>query len=106
MKDHLKIPVHQTILFCLAIIVACNNPFATRKPQGGGSFTGVAIKPANSAENVLYNLRASFENLSAQDYIYIFSEDFTFSPDPEDSLAFIEEFRTGWDYNRELLFGK
>ena len=63
-----------------------------------------AIKPPNSPENVLFNLESSFEGLSTLDYIGVFSEDFIFSPDPEDSLKFVEDFRSGWDYEKENLF--
>ena len=45
------------------IITYCNNPFSTREPQQPGS-EGAAITPANSPENVLYTLEASFEGLS------------------------------------------
>ena len=82
---------------------SCNNPFSTREPQKPGA-EGAAIKPANSPENVLYNLEASFEGLSIQDYIDVFSEDFVFNPDPEDSLKYQEDFINGWDLEREKEF--
>lgn len=82
---------------------SCNNPFSTRDPEPGVT-DGAMIKPPNSAENVLSNLEASFEGLSIYDYINVFSEDFVFHPDREDSLEYLEDFRNGWDYNREIEF--
>ena len=88
------------------VSLSCNNPFSTRKPQEPDTFGGVAIKPANSPENVLYNLRASFESMSIQDYLDIFSEDFIFNPDPDDSLRYEEEFRNGWGFEDETVFAE
>lgn len=100
----------QNILFAAAVVMgialsicSCNNPFSTRDPENPGS-EGASIKPPNSPENVLYNLEASFEGLSILDYMSIFSEDFTFSPDPEDSLLYLEDFISGWRYENEEEF--
>ena len=98
-------------ILCIAAVIAglmftlssCNNPFSTRDPEDPGS-EGAAIKPPNSPENVLYNLEASFEGLSILDYMSVFSEDFKFNPDPEDSLLYQEDFRNGWDYDKEDEF--
>ena len=87
----------------LILINSCNNPFSSRKPDDPGS-EGAAIKPANSQDNVLYNLEASFEGLSIQDYLDVFSDDFVFNPDPEDSLKYEEDFINGWDLERETEF--
>ncbi|MFC1693417.1 hypothetical protein ACFL1R_07925 [Candidatus Latescibacterota bacterium] len=95
-----------SVLIVLPLITcACNNPFSTReaqKPEEGG----VAIQPANSPENVLYNLEASFEVLSVQDYLDVFSEDFVFNPDPDDSVRFEQDFRNGWDFEKEKIFAE
>ena len=97
---------YQTILpafVFLLLLTACNNPFSTREPEAPGT-DGAAIKPATSPENLLYNLEASFEALSIQDYLNVFSQDFVFNPDPDDSVAYVEDFRGGWDHDRETDF--
>ena len=83
--------------------VSCNNPFKTRTPSEPTS-GGVAIKPANTPENVLYNMRVSFEALSIQDYLDVFSEDFIFNPDTEDSIDHEEQFLSIWNKDREIDF--
>jgi len=85
-------------------VTACNNPFKTREPEVNPNPGGVAIQPANSPENVLYNMKVSFENLSVQDYLDTFSDDFIFVPDPEDSLEYENEFRNTWDKQNEKDF--
>ena len=98
-----------SIAFCTAILLvaaACNNPFQTREPEEPDSTGGAAIKPANSPENVLYNLRASFEGLSIQDYLDVFDDEFTFHPDTDDSLAYEQEFGSVWDIERERTFAE
>ena len=95
-----------TLIMVLVVIWECNNPFSTREPEKPDQYSGVAIKPANTPENVLYNLRASFESLSVQDYIAIFSNDFAFSPHPDDSLLYLEDFRNGWGYDQEKIFAE
>ncbi|MBN1293261.1 MAG: hypothetical protein JXB48_15590 [Candidatus Latescibacteria bacterium] len=84
--------------------MSCNNPFKTRTPVEPPSGGGVAIKPANSPENVLYNMKIAFNNYSIQDYLDVFSEDFVFAPDTEDSIAYEDRFITSWDKNRESEF--
>lgn len=88
------------------IVVSCNNPFSTRKAQDPGDVTGAPIKPATSPENVLYNLKASFESMSIQDYLDIFSEDFVFNPDREDSVMYLEDFRDGWGFEKERTYAE
>ena len=91
------------LLIFYFIALSCNNPFQTRipeKPPPGGA----AIKPANSAENVLYNMRIAFDSLSIQDYLDAFSEDFIFIPDPEDSIEYENDFRTVWNKDRETEY--
>jgi hypothetical protein len=83
--------------------VSCNNPFSTRTPQVPSS-GGVAVKPATTADNVLYNMRVTFEGRSLQDYLDVFSEDFRFNPDPEDSLEYEDRFNTPWNKERENDF--
>ncbi len=83
--------------------VSCNNPFKTRTPPEPTS-GGVAIKPANSPENVLYNMRVAFEALSIQDYLDVFSEDFIFNPDTEDSIGYEVQFLSVWNKDREIDF--
>jgi len=95
--------IPDALLILLILFVSCNNPFNTREPQNPGT-EGVAIKPSNSPENVLYNLKASFEGLSIQDYLDVFSEDFVFHPDPDDSVGYEEDFKNGWDFERETEF--
>lgn len=95
--------IPNVLLVLLLIFDSCNNPFSTREPQKPGS-EGTAIKPANSPENVLYNLGASFEGLSIQDYLDVFSEDFAFHPDPDDSVGYEEDFINGWDFEKETEF--
>ncbi|MFC1511933.1 hypothetical protein ACFL5H_01910 [Candidatus Latescibacterota bacterium] len=93
-----------TITFSMVLaIFACNNPFQTRESEKPGA-GGVAIKPANTPENVLYNLEAAFENLSIQDYLDVFTDDFAFHPDPDDSLLYEQEFIGGWDVEKETMF--
>ena len=104
MKKTFSIFFFSNIIMALVLIITyCNNPFSTREPQKPGS-EGAAIKPANSPENVLYNLEASFEGLSIQDYIDVFSDDFVFNPDPEDSLKYQEDFINGWNLEKEKEF--
>jgi len=86
------------IFYC--ILLSCNNPFQTRTPEKPPP-GGVAIKPANSAENVLYNMRVSFDSLSVQDYLDAFSEDFVFVPDPADSQLYENDFRSVWNKEKE-----
>ena len=85
------------------ILSSCNNPFQTRTPQEPGS-GGVAVKPANTPENVLYNMRVTFEARSVQDYLDVFSDDFVFNPDPEDSIEYEDRFGSVWDKKREIDF--
>ena len=85
------------------LLFACNNPFSTRTPQEPTS-GGVAIRPANTPENVLYNMRVAFEGLSTQDFLDIFSEDFMFNPDPEDSSKYDGEYSSTWNKERETDF--
>ena len=87
-------------------ILSCNNPFSTRNVEKPSDISGAFIKPANSPENVLYNLRATFESMSTQDFIDVFSEDFTFNPDPDDSLLYEVVFRNGWGYDEENTFAE
>ncbi len=94
------------IIAALFIVVSCNNPFGTRKAQNPGDVTGAPIKPATSPENVLYNLKASFESMSIQDYLDVFSEDFVFNPDPDDSLSYAEDFRDGWGFEKERTYAE
>lgn len=96
-------------LFVLAVLLvllaaACNNPFSTRTPETPPSDGGAAILPATSPERVLNNLEESFRAKSIQDYLDVFSEDFIFSPDPKDSLAWEQDYRTRWNLERESDF--
>lgn len=91
------------IVIVAVICAACENPFATRDPEPPAT-GGAAIRPATTPENVLANLEVSFESLSIQDYLDVFSDDFSFHPDPEDSLAYEQEFTSGWDLDRERIF--
>ena len=91
------------IISFVLLIGSCNNPFSTREPEKNTS-EGAAIKSPKSPENVLYNLEAAFEGLSIQDYLDVFSDDFVFHPDPEDSLEYEQEFGNGWDYEKETMF--
>jgi hypothetical protein len=101
-------PFTLTMLLTAALIcvTACNNPFATRDAQKPDTIGGDAIKPPNSAENVIYNLKTSFENMSIQDYLDVFSENFEFNPDPDDSLLYVEDFRGGWDIEKERMYAE
>lgn len=90
----------------LVAVLSCNNPFGTRDPQKPDKITGVAIKPANSAENVIYNLQASFRSMSVQDYLNLFSDDFMFNPDPDDSVRYVEDFRSGWGLEKERTYAE
>ena len=92
------------ITAAVSLIVSCNNPFSTRNPEAPDEISGAAIKPANSPENVIFNLRASFESFSIQDYKDVFSEDFTFNPDPDDSLLYEVVFRNGWGIEEEKIY--
>jgi len=92
------------ITAAISLIISCNNPFSTRAPEEPDEITGAAIKPANSPENVIFNLRASFESFSIQDYKDVFSEDFTFNPDPDDSLLYEVVFRNGWGIEAEEIY--
>ena len=93
-------------VFLAALVVqlaACNNPFSTRAPAVPPE-GGAAILPATSPEKVLSNLEESVRAKSIQDYLDVFSEDFVFSPDPGDSLAYEQDFRTRWTKERESEF--
>jgi hypothetical protein len=87
----------------MILTVSCNNPFSTREPQKPSS-GGVSIKPQTTPENVLGNLEASMEGLSSTDYMNIYSDDFVFHPDPDDSVLYEQEFAGGWNYERETQF--
>lgn len=100
MKNKLMYPILTVVL---VISLGCQNPFSTREPKNPGT-EGAAIKPPISPENVLYNLASSFEGLSIQDYLDVFSEDFAFNPDTEDSLEYEEYFVNGWDLQNETEF--
>jgi hypothetical protein len=91
------------LILAVFIIISCNNPFATREPEKPTS-GGVAIKPPNSPENVLDNLKNSFQGLSIQDYLSVYSENFRFHPDPDDSVLFEQDFSGGWDFDKETQF--
>jgi hypothetical protein len=91
------------ILLALAV-AACNNPFSTRTPEEPPLEGGAAIQPATSPERVLNNLQESVRARSIQDYLDVFSDDFVFSPDPRDSLAWEQEYRTRWTKDRESDF--
>jgi len=95
-----------TALAVLPAVSSCNNPFSTREAQKPDEISGVAIKPANSPENVLYNLKASFESMSIQDYLDVFTGDFVFNPDPDDSVLFVEDFRDGWGIEKERTYAE
>ena len=106
MKRNLSILFVSCVMLLLLLqLNSCNNPFSTREPDKPGS-EGAAIKPPKSPENVLDNLSASFEGLSIQDYLDVFSEDFEFNPDSEDSLEYEEIFVNGWNYERETEFAQ
>jgi len=88
------------------IFISCNNPFATREPSKPDSVGGDAMKSPNSPENIIYNLMISLKNVSAQDYLDLFSEDFVFNPSLDDSSRFEEDFRTGWGIDKERVFAE
>jgi hypothetical protein len=102
--------LRRMMILCISAAImalcCCNNPFSTRTPETPSEIGGASVKPANSAENVIYNLRVSIENKSLQDYLDIFSESFTMHPDPDDSLAFEQDFRYGWDKESERLYAE
>jgi len=85
-------------------LAACNNPFSTRTPAVPPSEGGAAILPATSPEKVLHNLEESVRAKSIQDYLDVFSDDFIFSPDPGDSLAYEQDFQARWTKERESEF--
>jgi len=89
----------------LAVIslLSCNNPFSTRTPQTPPQ-GGAVILPPTSPEKVLNNLVESVRTKSIQDYLDVFSDPFTFSPDPLDSLEYEQEFRSSWNRDRESAF--
>ncbi len=89
------------ILFVLA--TSCNNPFETRTPQIPPD-GGAAILPATSPERVLHNLEESVRAKSIQDYLDVFGDEFVFSPDPGDSLAYEQDFQSRWTKERENDF--
>lgn len=86
-----------------ALFTACNNPFSTRTPSVPPK-EGAVILPATSPERVLHNLEESVRAMSIQDYLDVFSDDFVFSPDPGDSLAYEQDFQTPWTKERESEF--
>ena len=90
------------LLFTLA--AACNNPFSTRTPEEPPMDGGAAILPATSPERVLHNLGEATRARSIQDFLDVFSDDFIFSPDPKDSLAWEQDYRTRWTKERESDF--
>ena len=49
-------------------------------------------------------MRVAFEALSTQDYLDVFSEDFIFNPDTEDSIDYEDRFLSVWNKDRETDF--
>jgi hypothetical protein len=92
------------VLLAALLAAACNNPFSTRTPEEPPLNGGAAILPATSPERVLNNLQESFRARSIQDYLDVFSDDFIFSPDPKDSLAWEQDYRSRWTKERESDF--
>ncbi len=90
----------------LLVCYACNNPFSTRDPDKPDSVGGDALKSPNSPENIIDNLMISCKNVSSQDYLSLFTEDFVFNPSLDDSTRFEEDFRAGWGYDREQIFAE
>ncbi len=87
----------------LVLAASCNNPFDTRTPQVPVD-GGAAILPPTSPERVLNNLEESIRAKSIQDYLDVFTDDFVFSPDPGDSLAYEQDFQARWTKERESEF--
>jgi len=98
--------IYFCFFLCLLTILSCNNPFSTRNPQKPTSESGAAIKPPTSPENVLYNFRIALENMSIQDYMDVYSSDFIFSPDSDDSLKYEQEFTLRWGFEKEQFFAE
>lgn len=92
------------LLSVLLVAAACHNPFSTRTPEEPPPEGGAAILPATSPERVLNNLEESMGAKSIQDFLDVFSDDFIFSPDPKDSLAWEQDFRGRWTKDRESEF--
>ncbi|MFA6472133.1 MAG: hypothetical protein WCU00_08860 [Candidatus Latescibacterota bacterium] len=84
-------------------LMSCNNPFSTRTPQTPPQ-GGAVILPPTSPEKVLNNLVESLRTKSFQDYMDVFSDPFTFSPDPLDSLEYEQEFQSPWNREKETIF--
>ncbi len=84
----------------LFLLTACNNPFSTRTPEEPPE-SGAVFLPPTSPEKVLHNLQEAVGAKSIQDYLDVFSDDFTFAPDPGDSLSHEQYFRTPWNKDRE-----
>jgi ketosteroid isomerase-like protein len=91
------------LLPAVLLLAACNNPFSTRTPEEPPSSDAVFLPPT-SPEKVLHNLQESIRAKSIQDYLGVFSDDFVFAPDPGDSLAYEQYFRSRWDRGREEEF--
>ena len=91
------------ITFAVISLLSCNNPFSTRTPQTPPQ-GGAVILPPTSPEKVLNNLMESVRTKSSQDYMDVFSDPFTFSPDPLDSLEYEQDFRSGWNRENESAF--
>jgi hypothetical protein len=91
------------ITFAVIIFLSCNNPFSTRTPQTP-PHGGAVILPPTSPEKVLNNLVESLRTKSSQDYMDVFSDPFTFSPDPLDSQDYALEFGSPWNREKESAF--
>ena len=89
----------------MSLWVGCN-PFTTRQPEPPETEKRTPVRNPVSSIDVLYNLRATCENLSPTQYLETLSEDFVFVPDPEDSVNFSNAFPPGqvWDKARETVF--
>ncbi|SVB79835.1 uncharacterized protein METZ01_LOCUS232689, partial [marine metagenome] len=77
-----------------------SNPFATRTPDcpsGKLLFLREPLRP----ENVLLNVRDTFEGFSPVQYMDQVTEDFLFVPDADDLQRFPEAFNPPEDYNPE-----
>jgi len=76
-------------------------PFSTDPGDGGGGGTDPVYVPQTSAKNVLANLQTSYENRNFDEYIKLFTTDFTFVFNPLDAADDTLDIPVSWGLEEE-----
>ncbi|MFH1007709.1 MAG: hypothetical protein V1800_09440 [Candidatus Latescibacterota bacterium] len=83
----------------------CEYPFSTRTPQDPEKPRPYTLQSPTTPETAMNNFRIVYEYaLSPVDHMDGLSQDFHFSPDPVDSLKYLETFMEPWGRDREEQF--